>query len=131
LLLGWKLECEHAKFVLFPAPAERQIHNSSKFNVQCSIAEQNEAKVLTEGLNWLSDQICQDALKLCFESAQTADFGQHITQETIDNAEKISEECFNRLSRDLVEKAHNVVDSQQATELTFTLPRPIQMPRME
>jgi hypothetical protein len=110
---------------------QRHIHNSSKSDAQCEIAEKIEAKDLTERLKWLSDQILQDAPRLCLEFVQTADFGHFITQEVIDRAKNFSEERFDNLARDLVEKVRNVVDSQRATEPTFTFPRPIQTPRME
>jgi hypothetical protein len=77
----------------------------------CDIAEQTEAKGLTERLNWLSNQICQDAPQLCLEFA--AQFGNSIiTQEAIDRAESASKERFTRLSQDQVEKVRDVVDSQ-------------------
>jgi hypothetical protein len=85
------------------------IHNSSKFDDECEIAEQKEAKQMTENLNWLSDEICQGAPKLCREFA--ADFENFITQEAIDRAERFSEERFTRLSQDRVENVCNVIDS--------------------
>lgn len=91
-------------FVLFPAPMQRHIYNSSKFDAQCDMAENNKAKDLTERLKWLSDKILQDAPQLCLENAQTANFGHCVTQEVIDHTGSFSEERFDRLARDLVEK---------------------------
>jgi hypothetical protein len=76
----------------------------------------------------LSNKICEDAPQVCFESA--ADFGGPITQKTIDGAESFSKDRFDRVSKDLVEKVRDVVDSQGLTTLTFTLLRPIHEPRM-
>jgi hypothetical protein len=100
--------------VLFPAPAQRHIHISFKFDAQCDIAEQSEAKDLTNRLNWLSNTICEDAPQLCFEYA--ADLGHFIAPEAINHSESLSKDRFDRLSDDLVEKVHNVVDSQRATD---------------
>jgi hypothetical protein len=121
LPLGWKSDCFHATFVLFPAPVQWHINNRSKFDAQCDIAEQSEAKNLTERLNWSSNTICKDAPQLCFEFAAK----HFITQEAICETESFSKDRFDRLSEDLVEGVRNVVDSQRVTELTFTLPRPI------
>ena len=92
-------------FVLFPALAPVHIYNSSKFDALCEIAEQSETQNLTKVLTLLSKQICHDAAQLCSGS------GHPITQQVIDDAERLSNKRFAQLSRHPVEKVRNVVDS--------------------
>jgi hypothetical protein len=97
-------------FVLFPAPVQWHIHDSSQFDAQCEIAEQIQAKELIESISWLNNKICEDVPQLCINFA--AGSGHSITQEAIDRAERLSEERFARLSQDQVEKVRNFIDSQ-------------------
>jgi hypothetical protein len=90
-------------FVLFPAPVQWHIHNSPKFDAQCDIAEQSEAKNLTEVLTLLSKQIHHDTLQLCGGN------GGPITQQAIDDAERLSNKRFSQLTRYPVEKVRNTV----------------------
>lgn len=71
----------------------------------CDIEEQNEAKNLTESLNFLSNQICKDARQLCVIHA--ARVGCVITQEVVDQAESVSKCRFDKISGDLVENVRS------------------------
>jgi hypothetical protein len=96
-------------FVLFPASVQWHIHDFSKVDAECDIAEQSEAKKLTESINWLIDRICKDAPQLCIDPANRS---HSITKEAIDRAESYSKDRFTRLSQEQVRKVRNVMDSQ-------------------